>query len=1587
MQLLLCIWAIVLNFKVVAADFQPKVTRSSGPGIFLVSAFDDSTTLLKFQEDGLFISFDNGLHWQVPDGIDSAVAIADIDENYRHDRAVAQTVNGEFYLTDDQGKHWRRLELPVNAQEQSFCELDTHPLERDYFLLRCTKCGDGNPLFSSAVAVGKSKKTVFMPSCEESSYISNNGGKKFRKIVSPKHEDSPDTEYLGVTCKFAYQTAETALATNKDMVYCLDAKLDKWFENGFSFSTSGIFFYTENLGKTVEVVDQFKDVAVADFQILNSHILVYTLDDKFNRWSAASLWVSDDGFHFEKAFTPTILRYTDAYDAIEDSLGRIILPLYTVEDNAESASHVLISDSSGLKFSTLKITPDDIFGFSILEVSKNLKGTIWADFMLMGSGSQHSSHKINQLSKISVDNGETWSNLKVGASKNHGKDFFDCDINDIEHCSLHKFFGDPMKSETAGILMTLGTVGDGSENMWENLMTFISRDGGATWEVAFEYPCMFAFGDLGNVIIAMPYFPNEDQDPQAEFYYSLDQGKTWKEYQLEVPIAPTNVISTTPDGSGLNFIITSFNLESGINASLEGVFYAIDFSDAFNGEVCGNKDFEPWYLAGGECVNGVKYSYNRRKQDSQCLVRKLFEDLPLKQEVCEQCTEKDYECSFEFSKGEDGKCKPDLKFLAASPACAKSGKDTVRLTPATKLPGSKCHKELKIDSVEVPCGSNDEIVVTENNFKSKIRLYQYFDTNQDESLVIETVREGVYISHDSGQNMKKFDPGEDIVEIVFNSYHDSYAYLFGASGKLYVTANRGKAFRVNALPHSRQLGLPLEFHAKNPNIFVYYGGKNCEDMFHPSCHPVAYITADGGKSFTKLLDNAIHCEFAGSLFKHPVDENLIYCQVKEPQTRKRTLVSSTDFFHNDKKVLLDKIIGYMNTGEFIVVAVPHGENELRAYVTVDGAELAEAKFPWDLTANKQEAFTVLGSETGSIFFHLTTFDKPGYEYGALLKSNSNGTSFIKLQSAVNRNSFGMVDFEKVQALEGIILINVVDNFDRVGTKSEEKQLKSMITFNDGSDWSYIQAPSKDSAGKSYACNTKQLGKCSLHLHGFTERDDARDTFFSGSAFGMLIGVGNVGEHLLPEDQCSTFFSKDGGETWREIKKGAYQWEFGDHGGVIVLVPKSGVTNTLTYSVDMGQTWKDYQFTNENTNVQDIITVPRDSALRFLLIASSTSVNGGSTKTFSIDFSRLFERQCILNPNKPDSGDFRFFSLGQSNSKCLFGHQARYLMKDNYDCFVGNAPLSEFYEVTRNCSCTRADFECDYNYHKTSDGTCKLVEGLSPADPGDICKKQPDLIEYFQPTGYRKIPPSTCVGGLRLDDVSLPLPCPGKEKEFNERHGFNSKPYFFTFFVFFLGLLTIMWFIYDRGIRRNGGFARFGEIRLDGDDLIENNNTDKVVNAIVRSGFHGASAIFSGYQLLKRAMGRAAWKLGEKFGRRRGPTYSSLLHDQFIDEADDLLTGHDEDANDLGSFLANQGSFEIEDEDNELPSGHAPFTDEPPPEPAESQDQPKPSEPVEPQEQQKPSEISDLVEEYSPHQENTGDEQHNAGDDEQDLGIQ
>jgi len=340
-------------------------------------------------------------------------------------------------------------------------------------------------------------------------------------------------------------------------------------------------------------------------------------------------------------------------------------------------------------------------------------------------------------------------------------------------------------------------------------------------------------------------------------------------------------------------------------------------------------------------------------------------------------------------------------------------------------------------------------------------------------------------------------------------------------------------------------------------------------------------------------------------------------------------------------------------------------------------------------------------------------------------------------------------------LEGIALINIVGNPAEAAT-TRRKALKTKITHNDGGTWKPLNPPAKDSLGQNFKCTSTA---CSLHIHGFTERYDARATFSSPALPGVLMGVGNVGKQLAPYTESDTFLSRDGGFTWEEIHKDAHLWEFGDSGSVLVLANDEEPTDKVLYSTDEGMSWKEYYF-GQTLRIRSIRNMPSDRSRKFILYGHSPR----SSKTsivVHVDFSALTSKKCVLDIHDENNDDFELWSPSEERSEmCLFGRQTMFHRRiRDRNCFVGDTKLNDV-NVVRNCSCTEVDFECEYNHVKDRDGKCVLSPGAQalPVDTSwETCNYGVD--KWYERTAYRKIPHSSCTGGLTLHQ-GAEHQCPG-----------------------------------------------------------------------------------------------------------------------------------------------------------------------------------------------------------------------------------
>lgn len=103
----------------------------------------------------------------------------------------------------------------------------------------------------------------------------------------------------------------------------------------------------------------------------------------------------------------------------------------------------------------------------------------------------------------------------------------------------------------------------------------------------------------------------------------------------------------------------------------------------------------------------------------------------------------------------------------------------------------------------------------------------------------------------------------------------------------------------------------------------------------------------------------------------------------------------------------------------------------------------------------------------------------------------------------------------------------------------------------------------------------------------------------------------------------------------------------------------------------------------------------------------------------------------------------------------------------------------------------------------------MVEGLTPADHSAICTEDPNIIEFFEPTGYRRIPLTTCSGGLEFDRL-VSKPCPGHKEEFERKHGISGIGLFFAIVMPIAAAAGVGWYIWRNWQDK---FLGFGQIRL------------------------------------------------------------------------------------------------------------------------------------------------------------------------------
>jgi len=291
-----------------------------------------------------------------------------------------------------------------------------------------------------------------------------------------------------------------------------------------------------------------------------------------------------------------------------------------------------------------------------------------------------------------------------------------------------------------------------------------------------------------------------------------------------------------------------------------------------------------------------------------------------------------------------------------------------------------------------------------------------------------------------------------------------------------------------------------------------------------------------------------------------------------------------------------------------------------------------------------------------------------------------------------------------------------------------------------------------------------------------------------------------------------------------VAKGSHIYEFGDHGGIIVMASDQEATQSISYSWNEGKTWEELEISETPFELTNIIIEPTNTAQSFVVHGVA---DNGRGIVVGIDFSSLHKRNCqgIDSPDSFDS-DYELWSPNdESNPKCLMGKRVTYLRrKREAECF--NTQQFERKLFIENCECTEEDWECDLGYERKDKGPCIEIKSLQNINQNQLEEPQNCSHYYYLTQGYRKVAGDTCVGGV--DHSSIKIPCL-RNSQLN-----SSNIYILVIIAVLIGLILIFgtennlkhWIVETLNKRKEEEepkFEEFHDKNFDGEDMMEEKN--------------------------------------------------------------------------------------------------------------------------------------------------------------------
>ncbi len=622
-----------------------------------------------------------------------------------------------------------------------------------------------------------------------------------------------------------------------------------------------------------------------------------------------------------------------------------------------------------------------------------------------------------------------------------------------------------------------------------------------------------------------------------------------------------------------------------------------------------------------------------------------------------------------------------------------------------------------------------------------------------------------------------------IATILKHKEDGSRLIFVGASSpsKTFMTTDGGDTYSIIA----DGLNLhDMKLHPIDPQLVLASTlSQGCIDATsNVNCYKALYVSKDFGFSWLLLGDFIVQFDWAYNLpYTHtrgmPLATILYTKQNSDTDSHQRfgvwdrriNMYRSEDLLKTNEQ-LVEGGNRFLITSKYLLVAQVQENNfHVRLLISKDGSRsFKEASLPFEMA---EHSYSVLDTSDDVIFLHVNHWGEKA-RFGNVYVSNSHGLNYTLSLPHNVRNTRGLTDFEKVQGLHGIYVGNFQDNVDfdaayeqelhnpdkpKVAKSNKEltehksmfPHIRTVITYDKGGEWSYLAAPKYDSIGKRIACEPKE--GCGLNLFGAT---GVSGPFYSiESAVGILMATGSVGKWLTNDPaKANTYLSRDAGLTWSEVAKGNHIYEFGDHGGLIVMAEIGKTTDRVKYSYDEGKTWEKVQFTFEPITVDNIVTDPTGMSQKFIVYGSRDESGKSMGVIVHIDFAMLHTRTCTGSddPDSPSS-DYEVWTVHsddkEESERCVLGKLVSYVRrKQESKCF--NGEMFERPIFVKDCECTEKDWECDFNYKRDVNdklGGCKEIFSVNQTA---FIEEQCAVGDtYYIINGYRKVAGDTCSSGI------------------------------------------------------------------------------------------------------------------------------------------------------------------------------------------------------------------------------------------------